>query len=139
MTLRLNGNQLLIRHLLVFLKRLTKIFNPPETPPLMIIFWWHPTLTTYHIVQNPPPSLYYILQTLPSNSSIMEFMQLDEIPSKHHHHQSFFLPSYQMVEYHFETLVSYDIVTTPQSPVLIHNVEFEGNLSNITNTVSVDI
>ena len=53
----------------------------------------------------------------------MEFMSLDEIPWKYHHHQSSFLPSYQMVEDHFETLVSYDIVTTPQSPVLIHNIE----------------
>ena len=44
-----------------------------------------------------------------------------------------------MVEYHFETLVSYDIVTTPQSPVLIHNVEFEGNMTNIMNTTPFDI
>ena len=44
-----------------------------------------------------------------------------------------------MVEDHFETLVSFDIVTTPQSPVLIHIVESEGNLSNITKTILVHI
>ena len=44
-----------------------------------------------------------------------------------------------MVEDHFETLVSSDIVTTPQSLVLIHNVESECRLCNITKTIPVDI
>ena len=69
----------------------------------------------------------------------MEVVSLDETPWKDHNHQSFFLPSYQMVEDRFEALVSYDIVTTHYSPVLIHNVESEGNLSNITKTILVDI
>ena len=45
----------------------------------------------------------------------------------------------QMVEDHYETPVSSDIVTIPKSLVLIHNVESEGNLSNITKIVPVDI
>ena len=44
-----------------------------------------------------------------------------------------------MVEDHFETIVSSDIVITPHSLVLIHNVESKGNLSNITKTIIVDI
>ena len=36
-------------------------------------------------------------------------------------------------------MVLSDIVTTPQSSVLIHNVELEGNLRNITTTFFVDI
>ena len=44
-----------------------------------------------------------------------------------------------MVEDHFETLVSYDIVTTPQPLVLIHTIESEGNISNITKTILIDI
>ena len=36
-------------------------------------------------------------------------------------------------------MVSSDIVNNPQSPVLIHDFESEGNLSNITKIVSVDI
>ena len=69
----------------------------------------------------------------------MEIMSLDEMPWKYHHHRSSFLLNYHMVEDHFETIVSFYIVTTPQSPVLIHNVNSEGNMSNITNTVLVDI
>ena len=44
-----------------------------------------------------------------------------------------------MVEDHFETTISSDTTTTPQSSVLIYDVEFEGNLSNITKTILVDI
>ena len=44
-----------------------------------------------------------------------------------------------MVEDHFGTMVSSDIVTNPQSLVLIHDVESEGKLSNITKTIPVDI
>ena len=36
-------------------------------------------------------------------------------------------------------MVSSDIVSTPQSLVLIHNFESEGSLSNITKSVLVDI
>ena len=66
-------------------------------------------------------------------------MSLDEIPWKFHHHRSYFLPNYQMVEDHFEMLVSYDIVNTSQSLTIIHNVESEGNLSNITKTTLINI
>ena len=66
-------------------------------------------------------------------------MYLDEMPWKYHHHQSSFLPSYQMVEDHFETSILFDIETTPQSLVLIHTIESEGNLSNIRKTVSIII
>ena len=40
-------------------------------------------------------------------------MSLNEIPWKDHRHHSSFLPSNQMVEDHFETLISFDTVTTP--------------------------
>ena len=36
-------------------------------------------------------------------------------------------------------MVSSDIVTNPQSPILTRNVDSEGNLSNITKTMHVDI
>ena len=44
-----------------------------------------------------------------------------------------------MVEEHFTSTLSSNIVTNPQSPVLTHDVESEGNLSNITKNVSIDI
>ena len=44
-----------------------------------------------------------------------------------------------MVEDHFETMVSSDIITNPLSLVLIHDVGFEGILRNITKTILIDI
>ena len=72
-------------------------------------------LETYHLPYwlETPPYIYYILHTLPSNETIMEVMSLDEIPWKHHHHRSSFLPNLPMVEDHFGTMVSSDIVTNP--------------------------
>ena len=138
MTLHKKENQLLIRHHLVISKRLTRLSTPPVTLQLMIIFWWHVSLILGYWLHSLP-SLYHIFQTLPSDESIMEFMSLEEMSYKHHHHQSSFLPSYHMVEDHFETMVSSNIVTTPQSSVLIHIVESEGNLSNVTLTIPIDI
>ena len=69
----------------------------------------------------------------------MEFMPLEEMPWRDHHHQSSFLPPFHMVEEHFTLAVSSDIVMDPQSPILIHNVESKGNLCNITKTIPIDI
>ena len=68
----------------------------------------------------------------------MEVISLDEIPWKENHHQSSFLPHYQLVENDFESLVLSNIVFFPKSPILIQNVESEDNLSNISKTI-VDI
>ena len=96
----------------------------------------------YHLsywLETSPSSLDYLSHTLPSDESIMEVMSLDEIPWKYHHHRSYFLPPCQMVEEHFASNVSYDIVTDPQSPILTRGVNSEGNLCNITKTMLVDI
>ena len=44
-----------------------------------------------------------------------------------------------MVEDHFTSTVSSDIVLNPQSLILTHSVDSEGNLCNITKTMPVDI
>ena len=44
-----------------------------------------------------------------------------------------------MVEEHFTTDVSFDIVMDPQSLILTHSVYSKGNLCNITKTMPVDI
>ena len=44
-----------------------------------------------------------------------------------------------MVEDQFATMDSSDIVNNLHPPVLTHDVEFEGNLSIITSTISIDI
>ena len=69
----------------------------------------------------------------------MEFMSIDEMPWKDHHHRYSFLPPYHMVEEHFSLAASSDIIMDPQSPILTQAVEFEGNLCNITKTMLVDI
>ena len=44
-----------------------------------------------------------------------------------------------MVENHFTSTVSSDIVLNPQSPIFTHSVDFEGNFCNIKKTLLVDI
>ena len=44
-----------------------------------------------------------------------------------------------MVEKQLASVVSFDIVTDPQSLILTPDVEFEVNLCNITKTIPVDI
>ena len=85
---------------------------------------------TYEL-DSPHPYMYNILQPLPLDESIMQVMSLDEMPWKDHHHRSSFLPPCHMVEEHFSSNVSSDIVMDPQSLILTRNVEYEGNLCNI--------
>ena len=65
----------------------------------------------------------------------MEFMSLEEMPRKYHHHRYSFL----MVEEKLMSAILSNIVTDPQSPTLIRGVESEGNLCNITKTIMVDM
>ena len=44
-----------------------------------------------------------------------------------------------MVEYHFTSMVLFDIVLNPQSLILTHSSNYEANLCNITKTMPVDI
>ena len=45
-------------------------------------------------LENPSPYLDYLLHTLPTNKFIIEFMSLDKISLKDHHHRSSFLPPF---------------------------------------------
>ena len=70
----------------------------------------------YHMpywLKHPSPYLDYLSHTLPTDESIMEVMLLEEIPWEHYHHQSSFLPPCHMVENHFASMVSSDIVLNP--------------------------
>ena len=66
-------------------------------------------------------------------------MSLEYIPCKYHHHRSSFLPPFHVVEEKFTSTVSSNIVMDPQYLTLIHGVESEGNLCNITKTIRVNI
>ena len=69
----------------------------------------------------------------------MEVISLKEMPWEDYHHRSSFLPPCHMVEDHFTSTVSFDIVLNPQSSILTRSVDSEGNLCNITKTMPVDI
>ena len=69
----------------------------------------------------------------------MEVMSLDKMAWKYYHHRYSFLPPFHMVEDHFTSTVSFDIVPNPQSLILTCSVDSEGNLCNITKTIPVDI
>ena len=69
----------------------------------------------------------------------MEVMSLEEIPWEDYPHRSSFLPPFHMVEDHFTSTISFDIVTNPQSSILTRSVNSEGNLYNIIKTMPIDI
>ena len=90
-------------------------------------------------LEHPSPSLDYLSHTLPTDESIMEVMSLDEMPWEYYHHRYSFLPPYHMVENHFASTVSSNIVLNSQSLILTRSVDSEGNLCNITKTIPVDV
>ena len=69
----------------------------------------------------------------------MEVMSLEEMPWEDYHYRSSFLPPFHMVEDHFTSTFSSDIVLNPQSLILTRSVDFEENLCNITKTMPIDI
>ena len=66
-------------------------------------------------------------------------MSLEEMPWRYHHHRSCFIPPCHVVEQHFTSAVSSDVVTDPHSLILTHDVKSEGNLCNITKMILVEI
>ena len=69
----------------------------------------------------------------------MEFMSLDESSWEYSHHRSSFLPNANSVGSDFVSLINFDIVEYPQTPVLLQGVDSEGNLCNITKIIPLDI
>ena len=55
------------------------------------------------------------------------------------HHQSSFLHRKDIVENDIKSIVPPDIIDNPQSAILIQGVVSEGNLVNITTTMTIDI
>ena len=66
-------------------------------------------------------------------------MSVEEMPWRYHHHRSSFLPPCHVVEEHFSSAVSSDVVKYPHSLILTRDVKLEGNLCNITKMILVDI
>ena len=69
----------------------------------------------------------------------MEILSADEPVWEDHHHRSSFLPNSSLVDFDLVSLISTDIVSNPQTPVLLLGIDPNGNLCNITQTTSIDI
>ena len=79
------------------------------------------------------------MQKFSSDESILETMSGSEPIWEDHHHRSSFLPSTTLIGFDFQSLISTDIVTHPQTPILLQNIVSKGNLCNITKTTMIDI
>ena len=95
--------------------------------PCHLPYWLEPSL----------PILDYLSETFPSEKSIIEIM--NESIWEDHHHRSMFLPNTSLANHDFASLFSIDIVNAPQSPILLQDIDFEGNLCNITQMNPIDI
>ena len=96
----------------------------------------------YHLPYSLEPSLTtldYLTQNFRSDESIMDIMSVNEPVWEDHHHRSSFLPNVSSVGFDLVSLISIDIVTHPQTPVLLQDTYFEGYLCNITKTTPIDI
>jgi hypothetical protein len=69
----------------------------------------------------------------------MEMLSIEEAPWDENHHRSSFLPSLDDIEKDISSIFPIDIVETPQYLILTQDTISEGNLGNISQTISVDI
>ena len=90
--------------------------------PYHLPYWLEPSL----------PILDYLSKTFPFDKSIMEIMSRNEPIWEDHHHRSSFFPNTSLVDHDFASLFSTDIVNAPQSPILLQDIDSEGNICNIT-------
>ena len=66
-------------------------------------------------------------------------MSLDEYLWEDSHHRSSFLPNANLVDSYFVSLINFDIVEYPQTPILLQGIYSEGNICKITKTIPIDI
>ena len=69
----------------------------------------------------------------------MDIMSMNEPTWEDHHHRSMFLPNTSLVDHDFVSLFTTDIVKTPQTPILLQNMDSEGSRCNITQIDPIDI
>ena len=69
----------------------------------------------------------------------MDIMNTNEPIWEDLHHRSLFLPNTNLTDHDFASLFSTDIVKEPHSPILLQDIDSEGNLCNITQTNLIDI
>jgi hypothetical protein len=80
----------------------------------------------------------YISQIFPSDKSIMEMLNIDDLPWDDNHHRSSFLPPLEEVQ-DIQSIFPPDVTDAPQSPILTQYTFSEGNMGNISTTITIDI
>jgi hypothetical protein len=80
----------------------------------------------------------YISHIFPSDKSIMKMLSIDDFPWDDNHHRSSFLPALEDVQ-DIQSVFPPDVTDAPQSPILTQDTFFEGNMGNISTTITIEI
>jgi len=80
-----------------------------------------------------------LIDTFPTNESIMEIMSLDEAPWNDTHHRSSFLPSLEVMFICLERFSSRFLTQPLYMHIMTHEFWSEGNMGNITQTMPIGI
>lgn len=110
-------------------ERELQIFEPEESDLYSTSIWAINLLTETDILDS----------TFPSDEAIMKVMNLIEKPWETNHHRSYFLPSQDS-----QTVIKVDPTIERnfhryKDTMNMHNVYAEGNMSNISQTIPVNI
>jgi hypothetical protein len=69
----------------------------------------------------------------------MEMLIIDELPWDDNHHLSSFLLPLEEIRGDKRSVFPPDVTHAPQSPILTQDTLSEGNMSNISTTITIDI
>jgi hypothetical protein len=81
----------------------------------------------------------YISQIFPSDESIIEMLSIDDLPWDDNHHRSSFLPPLEEIRQDIRSVFPPDVTEASQSPILTQDTISEGNMGNISTTITIDI
>ena len=111
-------------------------YPPPlEHPPSSMALDIYSQSPWFGDADSPDP----LREFFPSNEAIVETMSLEDLSWSDGHHRSSFMPGLGEMFDCIERFAS-QVPTPPlQTPILTHEVLSEGNLSNITQTMPIDI
>jgi hypothetical protein len=65
-------------------------------------------------------------------------LSIDDLPWDDNHHRSYFLPPLEEVQ-DIRSVFPPDVTNAPQSPILTQDTFSEGNMGNISTTITIDI
>ena len=68
----------------------------------------------------------------------MEMLSIDDLPWDDNHHRSSFLPLLEEVQ-DIQSVFPPDVTNASQSPILTQDTFSEGNMGNISTTITIDI